>query len=466
MSRPTNRFPKAKSAVLAAAIAIAATTPAVAAQLEFDNTGSAAMRPIAVEQSASTGLEAVYVLPEFGVSSAVRFPADGVAPASSAKWSVFSNLGGGYAQAVPSHAEGKMSVINLGSIAGITSKEGIGCIVEYDGRQHCYWLVNYSHNTCTLGSIEFAPEQECDRTALLFDGDAGKITYYSVNGVAQTLSRDMKLTYNTLAYDEEHRQYVPTQISETLDYADATIRVEAPLCDTRFTLTTDRFMNEWGLHEEILSPEFTTHAIAATTYATQVSRSNDNEQREDKTPLGGSGPAEITFTAEVTDAVVYREWQFARDRQFDVIDLRIQELEVTHVFREYGTTYVRFVAGNDSGSCDYTGETYEVYIGESRLDCPNAFSPGATEGTNDEWKVSYKSIIEFDCHIFNRWGLEMAHLTDPSQGWDGRYKGKLVPSGVYYYVIKAKGSDGQDYKLSGDINILKYSNDSSTSGNR
>ncbi len=164
--------------------------------------------------------------------------------------------------------------------------------------------------------------------------------------------------------------------------------------------------------------------------------------------------------------MVYKEWQFARDQQFDVIDLRIQELEVTHTFRDYGTNYVRFVAGNDSGSCDYISETYEVYIGESRLECPNAFSPGATEGTNDEWKVSYKSIIEFDCHIFNRWGLEMAHLTDPSQGWDGRYKGKLVPSGVYYYVIKAKGSDGQDYKLSGDINILKYSNDSSTNGTR
>ncbi len=359
-----------------------------------------------------------------------------------------------------------MSVINLATVPGITNQKGIGFIVEYGGRQHCYWLVNYAHNACTLGSLTMAPEQECDRTALIFDGHAEKITYYSINGVAQTLSRDMELTYNTLAYDEERRQYVQDEISHTLEFADAVIRVEAPLCNTQFALSTDRFKREWGQNEEIFSPEFTTQAIAATTYATQAERSNDNEQREDKAPLGGSGPAEITFTAEVTDAVVYKEWQFARDQQFDVIDLRIQELEVTHTFRDYGTNYVRFVAGNDSGSCDYIGETYEVYIGESRLECPNTFSPGATEGTNDEWKVSYKSIIEFDCHIFNRWGLEMAHLTDPSQGWDGRHKGKLVPSGVYYYVIKAKGSDGQDYKLSGDINILKYTNDSSTNGTR
>ena len=51
----------------------------------------------------------------------------------------------------------------------------------------------------------------------------------------------------------------------------------------------------------------------------------------------------------------------------------------------------------------------------------------------------------------------MATLTDPSQGWDGRYAGKEVPAGVYYYVINAEGADGKQYKLSGDINIIGYS---------
>ena len=63
---------------------------------------------------------------------------------------------------------------------------------------------------------------------------------------------------------------------------------------------------------------------------------------------------------------------------------------------------------------------------------------------------------EVTCYIFNRWGEKMAEFHDPAQGWDGRYKGKIVPAGVYYYVIKARGSDGKDYNLSGDINILNY----------
>ena len=446
---------------------LATIIPANGTGLTFSDPYLPATHPIAITPAASTGLETVYVVEQFTNTMTATFDADGSAPASSVRWSRFSNLGGGFAEEIPSRVEGNRSVIDLRYQTDIEQSKGIGYIVEYEGRQHCFWVVNYSQNECNLGELSFSPEQECDRTALTFAGSAPRIAYYSVNGILQTLSRDMTLSYNSLAYNEERQQYEPTLITETLEYADATIRTTAPLCDTEFTLSADRFQREWltrpghsGWTESVTSPTFHTNAIAAVTRAEQASRSNDNEQREEKTPLGGSGPAEITFIAEVSDAVVFKEWQFSRDDRFDVIDLRIQELEVSHTFRDYGTTYVRFIAGNDAGTCDFIGETYEVYIGESKLDCPNAFSPYGTEGVNDEWKVSYKSIIDFDCHIFNRWGQQMAHLTDPSQGWDGRYKGKLVPSGVYYYVIKAKGTDGKDYKLSGDINILKYSNDS------
>ena len=52
--------------------------------------------------------------------------------------------------------------------------------------------------------------------------------------------------------------------------------------------------------------------------------------------------------------------------------------------------------------------------------------------------------------------MEICSFSDPSMGWDGKYKGKLVPAGVYFYVIKAKGSDDKKYNLSGDINVIKY----------
>ena len=119
--------------------------------------------------------------------------------------------------------------------------------------------------------------------------------------------------------------------------------------------------------------------------------------------------------------------------------------------------YVRFICNNSAGTCEYAGPTYEIFIGEAKLDIPNAFSPEGSPGVNDEWKVSYRSLVEYECHIFNRWGKELFSSREPSEGWDGRYGGKYVPSGVYFYVIKAKGADGVEYNRSGDINIIKYS---------
>ena len=216
----------------------------------------------------------------------------------------------------------------------------------------------------------------------------------------------------------------------------------------------DRFLRTWGMEQQITSSLFTTRSVAAESKAMQTTRDSENEIRSDE-DLGGSAPAEITFSAIVSDAAVFTEWQFATDPEFIDIVTRFNELETVHTFRDMGTTYVRFVAADASGTCEYYSDTYTVNIGQSRLQCPNAFSPGASEGVNDEWKVSYQSIVSFECYIFNRWGKKMAEFHDPSQGWDGKQGGKLVPAGVYYYVIKAKGSDGKQYNLSGDINIVR-----------
>ncbi|MDE6581220.1 MAG: gliding motility-associated C-terminal domain-containing protein, partial [Duncaniella sp.] len=230
----------------------------------------------------------------------------------------------------------------------------------------------------------------------------------------------------------------------------------APLCATEFVLEGDRFLAQWGMGESVTSTTMQPSAVEAYTSATQVSRDNSNETGAGNDGLGGSAPAEVEFYAAVTDAAVFTEWQFSTYPDFDDIQLRISDPVTTYTFREQGTTYVRFVCANDAGTCDYTGTVFTVSIGQSSLLCPNAFSPGASEGVNDEWKVSYSSIVEFECHIFNKLGVKMASLTDPSQGWDGRYNGKLVPAGVYYYVIKARGADDKKYNLSGDINIVNY----------
>ena len=404
---------------------------------------------ITVTPDKSTGLEAVYVLPTVSGVEAVYTAAS---PTAAVTWSRYSNLGGGYAEEVSgvAHSGTEWTLSRLDS--------DMGYIIDEGTKRYCFWVVDMEEHPLDLTSLTISPEQECDVTALDLIGSADRITYYTVNGRSVDLDRGLTLSYTTMEYDDAAEDYRETRAEVSLAYVNALIHVPAPLCDTHFTLSGDRFATLWGEPQSAESPLFNTSAVEAHCTAKQIERDASNEQTEGSTAdvLGGSAPAEITFTAAVTDAAVFHEWQMAGDDQFENINSRFSETELTYTFTEMGTTYMRFVAADASGNCEYYGPVYTIQIGESRLECPNAFSPDASEGINDEWKVSYKSIVSFECHIFNRYGQLMKHFNDPSQGWDGKYNGKFVPAGVYYYVIKARGSDGKKYDLSGDINIVKY----------
>ena len=253
--------------------------------------------------------------------------------------------------------------------------------------------------------------------------------------------------------------------AEELQELKSTISLPAPYCNTTFTLSGDRFLNYWGEGISITSGEYQAQAVTMTTRAEQEQKEANNQVGGgDETALGGSAPAVITFSAYYTDAVATKEWQMSHNQEFEEIADRRNEDEITITFEEAGTTFWRFVCSNASGECQAYSDVYQVNIGESMLKCPNAFSPGVTEGFNDEWKVSYKSIVKFKCWIFNSWGVQLCELTDPAQGWDGKYKGKTVKPGVYYYVIEAEGSEGKKYKLKGDINVVGLRKERNTEG--
>lgn len=401
---------------------------------------------ITEKPDAPTGLNSIYVLHNLNGAQMI-YTATTSSPVT---WYKYSNLGGGYAEEVANVKQnGKTYTLNL------TGSGDMGYIIEEGTTRYYCWVVDYSQHRAQLSSLGFAEQQDCDMTELYFSGKADRIIYYTINGQGKELDRGITLSYYTLQYNEASESYEQIVTEKSYQYLSGTLRVTAPLCDTEFTLSGDKYLKQWNEIQSVTSENFITNAVEAKTSANQTPRENDNEQKVE-TALGGSAPCEIEFKAVCSDAVVFQEWQLSTDADFENITTRINDPVTTHIFRENGTIYVRFMASNTTGSCDYYSDTYEVFVGESYLECPNAFSPDASEGVNDEWKVSYKSIISFECHIFNRWGIKVAELNDPSQGWDGKHNGKFVPAGVYYYVIKAEGSDGKKYKLNGDINIIKY----------
>ncbi len=425
---------------------IIAFTPAIAVALDFEGTTSS---PIEISCEQSTGLSSVYVLDG---TTGIRISS----PDANARWSRFSKLGAAFAEPIAPQVSNGVSWI-------VPTNEDMGYILESNGQSNYFWVINYHNHEFKDGTITIASEQDCDRLHLDFTGNAPEIDYYTINGRKVALSRDIKVSYSTLVFDENSSGYVQTNTIENLVSLGSSFTINQPLCNTTVNISGDRFLSAWGREIEIESPQIEATAVSATVFATQEQREIDNEQKDNTDGLGGSAPCNIKFEAYVTDAAIYSEWQFSRSPEFDNIELSFSDLVVEHTFREQGTTYVRFVANNATGTCEYVSDTFEIFIGESKLDIPNAFSPESSPGINDEWRVSYKSLISYECHVFNKWGKCLFSSTDPAQGWDGKSGGKYVGAGTYYYVIVAEGADGVKYKKSGDINIINFKEGSGSS---
>lgn len=119
--------------------------------------------------------------------------------------------------------------------------------------------------------------------------------------------------------------------------------------------------------------------------------------------------------------------------------------------QDYGTHFV--VLTCDNSVCKDTIMT-AFKVKTSYLLMPTVFTPNG-DGYNDEFRPTYTSIKEYEIWIYNTMGKLMYESKDITVGWDGTHKGHEAPIGAYYYVVKAKGVDGTDYKLKGTVSIVR-----------
>lgn len=169
----------------------------------------------------------------------------------------------------------------------------------------------------------------------------------------------------------------------------------------------------------------------------------------------GPGPYTVYFAAEIPASVTYYAWEIASDNRFEDILVQYHDLETDYEFNEAGTYYARFTTSNTDNTQETFGEPYTITVTESLLEIPNLITPDSPSGNNRVFKVKYKSLRKFEMWVFNRWGNQLFHTTKPEEGWDGTHGGKLVPTGAYYYLVKAEGTDNIKYERKGDINVLR-----------
>lgn len=88
---------------------------------------------------------------------------------------------------------------------------------------------------------------------------------------------------------------------------------------------------------------------------------------------------------------------------------------------------------------------------------PNAFVIG---GHNDIFKpvAGYLDFDRYEMRIFNRLGQELFTSNNIEVGWNGYYKGSIVPEGIYVYVITFRAGDGKTIEEKGSVMLLNAFN--------
>jgi len=90
-----------------------------------------------------------------------------------------------------------------------------------------------------------------------------------------------------------------------------------------------------------------------------------------------------------------------------------------------------------NGECTTT-DSVRVFLKETTLFLPNAFTPNG-DGLNDVYKPVVSDVLnDFQMWIYNRKGELLFYSQNPAKGWDGIFEGELVAASTYICVVSYK----------------------------
>jgi gliding motility-associated-like protein len=133
------------------------------------------------------------------------------------------------------------------------------------------------------------------------------------------------------------------------------------------------------------------------------------------------------------------------------ISYRWQDGSTTPYFKTKtgGVFWVKVIDGN---GCMATDSVTLKEVNCSLANIPNTFSPNG-DGINDTWNIyALQGYPGCKVLIYTRYGQLIFSSVNYPIPWDGRYKGKELPVGVYYYIIDL--NDGKP-PVSGYVTIVR-----------
>lgn len=316
-------------------------------------------------------------------------------------------------------------------------EHGEGYAIKVQDRWEYFWVFDYQKLRPTVSQIEAYPS--CENTKLILQGEVSPMSYKRINQQSRTYPRTCEVQHINAAWETATEMWVDTIITDTLTFTNE-LTVAASPVNTQYIIT-DELAKKLQLSEDSLcSPEVTPVALKAHPTTITTTRGDDGLSNEvarptEKTDIENmSAPLEVYFQANGINATYYKWNIYHANKQI----LTRHDAEHRYTFMDYGAYRAVLWVSNDM--CQLDSVEFTITIQQSMLNVPNTFTPNG-DGVNDEFRVVYRSIKEFHCWIYNRWGHLVYEWTDPAKGWDGTIGGRPAPIGAYYYVIRALGTD-------------------------
>lgn len=355
-------------------------------------------------------------------------------------------------------------------------EHGEGYMVKVGDQRDVFWVFDYEQLRPSV--IQVDAELSCENTVLTLQGEVPDMRYVRLNGQVAEYPRTCQITYRDAAWDATNEIWVDSIVVEENEFATNMVVGASPVA-TDYVIS-DVLAQQLQVEEDIpASLEYEPVALKAhpqtitTTRGKKGETSNEVNRPYTKDDVENmSAPLEVLFESNGLNADYY-QWKIYRGSE---LLLSRSDAEHRYTFMDSGVYRAVVLISNQDCALDST--EFKISVSESMLLVPNVFTPNG-DGANDEFRVAYRSLKEFHCEVYNRWGTLVYSWDDPAKGWDGKIGGKPAAEGAYFYVIRALGTDAavnaqymskpaykskvknQDesilgvYQLSGSINLIR-----------
>ncbi len=162
---------------------------------------------------------------------------------------------------------------------------------------------------------------------------------------------------------------------------------------------------------------------------------------------------DVKFKDMTSGLITQRSWSF--DDAAGTSEL-FDDKNPEHTFSKPGTYYVLLMTETDNG-CKDSLIIPVIVKAEHTLYAPNAFTPN-NDGLNETFKPVGIGIDheKFELYIYTRWGelIFQGHNYEDEWKGDKFNNGKIVPDGIYTWLVKYKDLEGKEFDKSGMVIVI------------